>query len=115
VRQRDHIAGNIYTENVEGINVHRYGAHIFHTNNKEVWDYVAHQEAFACLGSLLCKHCAKQTSADDQVIILFHGEPPLLLFISGVILSSQLTKDDRDFEFHLQQVQQWKNRFCLPW
>lgn len=32
----------------------------------------------------------------------------LLLFISGVILSSQLTKDDRDFEFHLQQVQQWK-------
>ena len=40
VEKRDHIAGNIYTENVEGINVHRYGAHIFHTNNKEVWDYV---------------------------------------------------------------------------
>ena len=40
VDKRDHIAGNIYTEQVEGINVHRYGAHIFHTNNKEVWDYV---------------------------------------------------------------------------
>ncbi len=40
VDKRDHIAGNIYTETVEGINVHRYGAHIFHTNNKEVWDYV---------------------------------------------------------------------------
>ncbi len=40
VDKRDHIAGNIYTEEVEGINVHRYGAHIFHTNNKEVWDYV---------------------------------------------------------------------------
>ena len=40
IDKRDHIAGNIYTENVEGINVHRYGAHIFHTNNKEVWDYV---------------------------------------------------------------------------
>ena len=36
VDKRDHIAGNIYTETVEGINVHRYGAHIFHTNNKEV-------------------------------------------------------------------------------
>ena len=33
IDKRDHIAGNIYTENVEGINVHRYGAHIFHTNN----------------------------------------------------------------------------------
>ena len=40
IDKRDHIAGNIYTENVEGINVHRYGAHIFHTNNKEVWEYV---------------------------------------------------------------------------
>ena len=37
---RPNIGGNIYTEKVEGINVHKYGAHIFHTNNKEVWDYV---------------------------------------------------------------------------
>lgn len=40
VDKRPHIGGNIYTENVEGIAVHRYGAHIFHTSNKEVWDYV---------------------------------------------------------------------------
>lgn len=40
VERRDHIAGNIYTEDVAGIAVHRYGAHIFHTNNKAVWDYV---------------------------------------------------------------------------
>lgn len=40
VDKRPHIAGNVYTEKVEGINVHTYGAHIFHTNNKEVWDYV---------------------------------------------------------------------------
>ena len=40
VDRRSHIAGNIYTENVKGINVHRYGAHIFHTNDKEVWDFV---------------------------------------------------------------------------
>ena len=40
IDKRDHIAGNIYTEKIEGIDVHRYGAHIFHTNNKEVWNYV---------------------------------------------------------------------------
>ena len=40
VEKRDHIAGNVYTEEVEGIQVHRYGAHIFHTNNREVWDFV---------------------------------------------------------------------------
>ncbi len=40
IDKRDHIAGNIYTEDVEGINVHKYGAHIFHTSNKTVWDYV---------------------------------------------------------------------------
>jgi len=40
IDRRDHIAGNAYTENIEGINVHKYGAHIFHTSNKEVWEYV---------------------------------------------------------------------------
>ena len=40
IDRRDHIAGNIYTEEVEGIQVHRYGAHIFHTDYKDVWDYV---------------------------------------------------------------------------
>ena len=40
IDRRDHIAGNVYTEKVEGINVHKYGAHIFHTDYKDVWDYV---------------------------------------------------------------------------
>ena len=40
LEKRSHIGGNVYTEKVEGISVHTYGAHIFHTNNKEVWDYV---------------------------------------------------------------------------
>ncbi|MDO4192487.1 MAG: UDP-galactopyranose mutase [Erysipelotrichaceae bacterium] len=40
VEKRSHVGGNIYTKEVEGINVHEYGAHIFHTNNKEVWQYV---------------------------------------------------------------------------
>ncbi len=40
IDKRDHIGGNVYTEKIEGINVHRYGAHIFHTSNKRVWDYM---------------------------------------------------------------------------
>ena len=40
IDKREHIAGNVYTEEVEGINVHKYGAHIFHTDYKDVWDYV---------------------------------------------------------------------------
>lgn len=40
IDKRNHVAGNIYTENIEGINVHKYGAHIFHTSNKEVWEYI---------------------------------------------------------------------------
>ena len=40
IERRDHIGGNVYTELEENINVHKYGAHIFHTNNKEVWEYI---------------------------------------------------------------------------
>ncbi len=40
IDRRAHIAGNVYTENMGGINVHKFGAHIFHTSNKEVWDYI---------------------------------------------------------------------------
>lgn len=40
IDKRDHIAGNIYTKEIEGIRVHTYGAHIFHTDNKRIWDYV---------------------------------------------------------------------------
>lgn len=46
IDKRPHIAGNIYTEDVEGIHVHKYGAHIFHTNNREVWDYVTGHATF---------------------------------------------------------------------
>ncbi|PKM51781.1 MAG: UDP-galactopyranose mutase [Firmicutes bacterium HGW-Firmicutes-7] len=40
IEKRNHIGGNIYTENIENINVHKYGAHIFHTSNKKIWDYI---------------------------------------------------------------------------
>lgn len=40
IEKRNHVGGNVYCENVDGINVHKYGAHIFHTNDKKIWDYV---------------------------------------------------------------------------
>ena len=40
IDRRDHIAGNIYCEDIEGIHVHKYGAHIFHTSDKKIWDYM---------------------------------------------------------------------------
>ena len=40
VERRHHVGGNVYTENINGINVHKYGAHIFHTSNREVWEYI---------------------------------------------------------------------------
>jgi UDP-galactopyranose mutase len=40
IEKRNHIGGNVYTEEISNINVHKYGAHIFHTNNKDVWDYI---------------------------------------------------------------------------
>ncbi len=46
IDRRPNIAGNVYTEDVEGIHVHKYGAHIFHTNNKKVWDYITQFAVF---------------------------------------------------------------------
>lgn len=46
IDKRSNIAGNIYTEKVDGINVHKYGAHIFHTNNKKVWKYITQFATF---------------------------------------------------------------------
>ena len=46
IDKRDNVGGNIYTEKVEGINVHKYGAHIFHTNNLKVWDYITQYATF---------------------------------------------------------------------
>ena len=46
IDKRDNVGGNIYTEKVEGINVHKYGAHIFHTNNQKAWDYITQYATF---------------------------------------------------------------------
>lgn len=60
VDKRNHIGGNCYTEDREGIHVHKYGAHIFHTNNKEVWDYVNKWASFNAY-----RHHLKVTSGKD--------------------------------------------------
>lgn len=46
IDKRDHVAGNIYTEKVGKIHVHKYGAHIFHTNQKKIWEYVTQFATF---------------------------------------------------------------------
>ena len=46
IDKRNHIGGNCYTENIDGINVHKYGPHIFHTSDKKVWEYVNRFAAF---------------------------------------------------------------------
>ncbi len=46
LEKRNHIGGNVFTQNIEGINVHKYGTHIFHTNDKAIWDYVNRFTAF---------------------------------------------------------------------
>ncbi len=46
IDRRDHIGGNIYTEEIEGINVHKYGAHIFHTDNEQIWNYIRRYAKF---------------------------------------------------------------------
>ena len=46
IEKRPHIAGNVYTEKIENINVHKYGAHIFHTNNTKVWNYITQFATF---------------------------------------------------------------------
>ena len=58
VEKRDHIAGNVYTYLEEGIHVHQYGAHIFHTNSKKVWDFLqafAEFNRFTKIGRASCR------------------------------------------------------------
>lgn len=59
VDKRPNIAGNIYTENIEGINVHKYGAHIFHTNNKKVWNYITQFAEFNRFTLIIRVNCIR--------------------------------------------------------
>lgn len=67
IDKRNHIAGNCFSENVEGINVHKYGPHIFHTNNKTVWDFV---NRFAEFNNYI--HCPKAIHKDKMYSLPFN-------------------------------------------
>ena len=62
IDKRDNVGGNIYTEKIEGINVHKYGAHIFHTNIKEVWDYLNQYAIFRSEERRVGKECRSRWS-----------------------------------------------------
>ena len=77
IDKRNHIAGNVFTENIEGVNVHKYGAHIFHTDYKDVWDYVnskkvkiidIDENVFA--GNVVCITDAEESGADEDEIVI---------------------------------------------
>lgn len=60
IDKRPHIGGNIYTKNISGINVHKYGAHIFHTNDKSIWDYISQFAHFNCfINSPIANYCGE--------------------------------------------------------
>ena len=67
IDKRPNIAGNVYTEAVEGIQVHKYGAHIFHTSNKNVWDYINN---FAEFNNYIKR--VTQKSITTERVTLFH-------------------------------------------
>ena len=70
IDKRNHLGGNIYCENIEGINVHKYGAHIFHTSNKKVWD---------CLNSFTTQGVVSIAQRSDarQIVGIFLMPPSI--------------------------------------
>ena len=71
IDKRDNVGGNIYTEKVEGINVHKYGAHIFHTNNQNVWDYITQFATFnRFTNSPVANYKGEPKNLEEQAISL---------------------------------------------
>ena len=109
IDKRDHIAGNVYTERMEGINVHVYGAHIFHTNNKRVWEYV--------------NRFAEFNRFTNAPVANFKGELYSLPFnmytfnqMWGVVTPAEATAkiEARNLRQALQILRIWRNR-PFPW
>ena len=109
VDKRPHIAGNVYTEDVEGIHVHKYGAHIFHTNNRTVWNYV--------------NQFAEFNRFTNSPVANYHGELYSLPFnmytfnkMWGVVTPEEpqrrLKGREKLLESQIQRI--WKSRL-FPW
>ena len=75
IEKRNHIAGNIYTREEEGIQVHQYGAHIFHTSDKEIWDWEKGDEPYYPVNNDRNNHLYKSYKklADEQGNVIFGG------------------------------------------
>ena len=75
IEKRNHIAGNIYTREEEGIQVHQYGAHIFHTSDKEIWDREKGYEPYYPVNNDRNNHLYKSYKklADEQGNVIFGG------------------------------------------
>lgn len=75
IEKRNHIAGNIYTREEEGIQVHQYGAHIFHTSDKEIWDLEKGDESYYPVNNDRNNHLYKSYKklADEQGNVIFDG------------------------------------------
>ncbi len=109
VDKRPHIAGNVYTEDVEGVHVHKYGAHIFHTNNRTVWNYV--------------NQFAEFNRFTNSPVANYHGELYSLPFnmytfnkMWGVVTPEEpqrrLKGREKLLESQIQRI--WKSRL-FPW
>ena len=75
IEKRNHIAGNIYTREEEGIQVHQYGAHIFHTSDKEIWDWEKGDDPYYPVNNDRNNHLYKSYKelADEQGNVIFGG------------------------------------------
>ena len=109
VDKRPHIAGNVYTEDVEGIHVHKYGANIFHTNNRTLWNYV--------------NQFAEFNRFTNSPVANYHGELYSLPFnmytfnkMWGVVTPEEpqrrLKGREKLLESQIQRI--WKSRL-FPW
>ena len=98
IDKRPHIAGNIYTEQVEGINVHKYGAHIFHTSDKKIWEYVNQFAEFNTFSKMwgIKKPSEAKAIIEKQIADLNIGEPKNLeeqaLKLAGTDVYEKLVK-----------------------
>ena len=85
IEKRDHIAGNIYTKEVDGIQVHQYGAHIFHTSNKKIWDYIKKN-------NLQDPTNKRNINPDDKLAKVFGSKNAVDMFQMTKLVSKHIVK-----------------------
>ena len=99
--KRNHVGGNIYCEDVEGIHVHKYGAHIFHTSNKSTWEYVNQFATFEI-------DIPPQTEKGTQVVVHFELDENQILGVRTTVMTKPIiekqVKIDRKSNLKLEEL-----------